>query len=79
MEKPGREHKALSQQANPLWLKAEVSGERVMYCEAPEFILSRKATIVLHVPVPQTDTGSRGENPQASGRSVVKELGKITP
>ncbi len=30
------------------------------------------------VPVPQTDTGGRGENPKTSGRTLVKELGKIT-
>ena len=30
-------------------------------------------------PVPQTDTGRRGENPKASERRVVKELGKLTP
>ena len=31
------------------------------------------------VPVPQTDTGRRGENPKARGRTLVKELGKMTP
>ena len=30
------------------------------------------------VPVPQTDTGRRGENPKTSGRTHVKELGKMT-
>ncbi len=30
------------------------------------------------VPVPQTDTGRRGENPQARERTLVKELGKMT-
>ena len=30
------------------------------------------------VPVPQTDTGRRGENPKTSERTIVKELGKIT-
>ncbi len=29
--------------------------------------------------VPQTDTGSRGENPQAFERTLLKELGKLTP
>ena len=27
----------------------------------------------------KTDTGGRGENPQALERTLVKELGKITP
>ncbi len=30
-------------------------------------------------PVPQTDTGRLGEEPQALERTVVKELGKFTP
>ncbi len=40
---------------------------------------SRKAAIALCRPVPETDTGGRGENPKADGRSVVKELGKMAP
>ena len=40
---------------------------------------SRKAAIVHPAPVPQTDTGGWGENPKAGGRSIVKELGKMTP
>lgn len=44
------------------------------------FTLSGKASHRAKVaPVPQTDTGRQGENPKMSGRSVVKELGKITP
>jgi hypothetical protein len=31
------------------------------------------------VPVPITDTGGRGEYPQALERTVVKELGKMDP
>ena len=31
------------------------------------------------VPVPQTDTGRQGEKPKALGRTLVKELGKLTP
>ncbi len=31
------------------------------------------------VTVPQTDTGGRGENPKARERTLVKELGKMTP
>ena len=31
------------------------------------------------VPVPQTDTGGQGENPKARKRTLVKELGKMTP
>ena len=39
----------------------------------------RKAAIAFIVPVPQTDTGRKGENPKADGRSIVKELGKMAP
>ena len=31
------------------------------------------------VPVPQTDTGRRDENSKTRGRTLVKELGKMTP
>ena len=31
------------------------------------------------VTVPQTDTGRRGEDPKARERTLVKELGKLTP
>ncbi len=41
--------------------------------------LSRKAAIVYKAPVPKTDTGGRGENPKAGGRSIAKELGKMAP
>ena len=53
--------------------------ERIISSEANDPTLPRKAAIVIYVPVPQTDTGRRGENPQLDGRSVVKELGKMTP
>jgi hypothetical protein len=32
-----------------------------------------------HRPVPQSDTGVLGEHPKAFGRTLVKELGKMTP
>ena len=38
-----------------------------------------KAAIAPYGPVPQTDTGGWGENPKAGGRSIAKELGKMTP
>ena len=31
------------------------------------------------VPVPQTDTGRRGEDPKVRGKTLVKELGKMYP
>ncbi len=38
-----------------------------------------KAAIDFTAPVPETDTGRKGENPKAGGRSIVKELGKMAP
>ena len=38
-----------------------------------------KALAIVRVPVPQTDAGGRGENPETDGRTLVKELGKMTP
>ena len=34
--------------------------------------------ISCRVPVPQTDTGGRGEQPEVRERIMVKELGKMT-
>ena len=43
--------------------------------------LPRKASTELTpvVTVPETDTGGRGENPKALERTLLKELGKMTP
>ena len=38
-----------------------------------------KARVIVGVPVPQTDAGGRGENPKTNERTLVKELGKMTP
>ncbi len=38
-----------------------------------------KLLVNLKAPVPETDTGGRGENPETNGRTLVKELGKMTP
>ena len=43
-------------------------------------MLPRKASLeVYRAPVPQTDTGRRGENPKVRERTPVKELGKMAP
>ena len=48
--------------------------------KSPDPTLPRKAAKESRVvTVPQTDTGSRGENPQAFERTLLKELGKLTP
>lgn len=55
-------------------MRSEIKVAKVMKSHCQEKLLARE-----RVPVPQTDTGSRGENPQVSERTIVKELGKITP
>jgi len=41
--------------------------------------VARKSPVYAKETVPQTDTGRRGENPKESERTLVKELGKMTP
>ena len=36
-------------------------------------------TVEAVMSVPQTDTGRQGEKPKARERTLVKELGKMTP
>ena len=38
-----------------------------------------KLLVYPKVPVPETDAGGRGENPETNGRTLVKELGKMAP
>ena len=38
-----------------------------------------KLLVYPKAPVPETDAGGRGENPETDGRTPVKELGKMTP
>ena len=47
----------------------------------PKFLIPhcQEKPLARMVPVPQTDTGRRGENPKVSERTLVKELGKMTP
>ena len=48
----------------------------------PKFLMSHcqeKLLVRNNLPVPQTDTGSRDENSKVSERTLVKELGKMTP
>jgi hypothetical protein len=56
-----------------------VKGREKYSTEVLDLTLPRKASRRKMVPVPQTDTGRRGENPQVLGKTLVKELGKITP
>ena len=58
---------------------AEADQERKLVGKHPisrwrEKLLRRRC-----VPVPQTDAGGREENSETDGRTLVKELGKMTP
>ena len=46
---------------------------------AEPYRLEKPLSIETRVPVPQTDTGRRVEHTKANGRTLVKELGKLTP
>ena len=47
--------------------------------EAPLHPATKSPLWTIHRPVPQSDTGVLGEHPKAFGRTLVKELGKMTP
>src|SRR3954451_21105526 len=47
--------------------------------EAPRSLAAKSPAVTTRRPVPQSDTGGRGEDPKAFGRTLVKELGKMTP
>ena len=66
-------------QANPHIIRLGCDGEGNLSTEGHDFTLPRKASSQAKVPVPQTDTGGREENSKARGRTLVKELGKMTP
>ena len=74
--RPVQAQEEAGRQIRPPIQRREVDRTRVgkHACHVP-----RKAAIATTIPVPQTDTGGWGENPKADGRSIVKELGKMTP
>ena len=48
--------------------------------KSTDAMLPRKTSKdIILIPVPRTDTGGQGENPKVSERTMVKELGKMTP
>lgn len=55
-------------------MRSEIKVAKVMKSHCQEKLLARD-----DIPVPQTDTGSRVENTKVSERTLVKELGKMTP
>ena len=52
----------------------------LLEAELSDSMLPRKAAgRVIRPTVPETDTGRQGEHPKARERTLVKELGKLTP
>ena len=67
-------------QANPSFRKCrDVMGSPVRDINPLIPSCREKPLARTKVTVPQTDTGRRGENPKARERTLVKELGKMTP
>ena len=56
-----------------------VTRERNEVVKQPSSCWREKLLRRVHVPVPQTDAGGREENSETDGRTLVKELGKMTP
>ena len=60
-----------------VWLTA--MGSEIKVAKHVNSRWQEKVLTILRVPVPQTDAGGRGENPKTNERTLVKELGKMTP
>src|SRR5690606_13117439 len=63
----------------PLPQTLSCDGERIPFSKVPIPHCRETLLAMEKVPVAQTDTGRRGENPKVSERTLVKELGKMTP
>ena len=66
-------------QANPCHIYSEVQDEAYAVKSAYKRCQEIASKLINTETVPQTDSGGRGEYPQVFERTLVKELGKITP
>ena len=57
----------------------DVTGSEKQVTKQMTLDCQEKPLVRTMLPVPQTDTGRWGEKPQARERTLVKELGKMTP
>ena len=67
--------------ANPYIVKLKRDGEGSLGSSSfatPSF-QEKLLGLIIWVPVPRTATGGQGEYPKVSERTMVKELGKMTP
>ena len=60
-----------------LLIRTSCDGEGSLVPKYPMSHCQENFLVRLSLPVPQTDTGSRGEYPKALERFMAKELGKI--
>ena len=66
--------------ANPLaGSEAGARGGHTCLASGPDPWCQEKPLASRAVPVPQTDTGRQVEDTKVDGRTLVKELGKLTP
>ena len=61
---------------NPYTIQLKCDDEVSLLTKFSDAMLPRKVSMVN---VPRTDTGGQGEYPKVSERTMVKELGKMTP
>ena len=54
-------------------------GRRHSIRKSLDISAAKNPVLTTRRPVPQSDTGVLGEYPKAFGRTLVKELGKMTP
>src|SRR5699024_12815550 len=67
----------LGRQIRPMKPSCDGEGTRVPMFRIPH--CQEKPLVSSQVPVHQTDTRRQTENPKEIGRTLVKELGKMTP
>ena len=66
-------------EANPPYVSPRRDGEGNQVPKRMTLYCREKLLTSSGAPVPQTDTGRWGEKPQAREKTLVKELGKMTP
>ena len=61
------------------WTSPSRKGDGIWFRKPPDMSAAKSRPRTTRRPVPQSDTGVLGEHPKAFGRTLVKELGKMTP
>lgn len=74
-----RSSREAGNEANPVAMRPDGDEEGNYSTEEPKPTLPRKASSESTGARTQTDTGRQEENSKTLGRTLVKELGKITP